>query len=452
VSSELELAERALGLGETGDGAQATVIHERSLLLRFARSRPTQATSVDDVTVEVTVVRDGHAASAATNRTDAEALRECARLAGRAAEAAARGSAPGSYPGPPDPTRMPHHDGYDPVTAALDPAQGGAALRTAFAAAARHHVEAAGTWSAGEVTTAIASSSGTRAQDAVTDAYFKVSGRAPSGRGGHAVAAAVGVGGLEPERIAERAAAKAAHPGEPVVLPTGEYPVVLEPAAVGELLAWLGPMAFSGLAYAEGRSALCGRLGARVAAAAVNLADSPRYRGTLPRAFDLEAVPKAPMPLIQDGVAQNVVHDTRSAVLAGARSTGHALAPGGAPAGPLPTNLVLAGGGAGDMAELCRGVERGVYVTRLWYTNPVRPKETLLTGVTRDGTFLIEDGEVTNPLHDMRFTDSVLGLLGRVQALTAAPVLTSEGQFYGRRFAHGVVCPGLRAASLRFTG
>jgi predicted Zn-dependent protease len=84
--------------------------------------------------------------------------------------------------------------------------------------------------------------------------------------------------------------------------------------------------------------------------------------------------------------------------------------------------------------------------------NAVRPKETLLTGVTRDGTFLIEDGKVSRPLVDMRFTDSALGLLERTQALSSTPVLTSEGEFYGRRFASGVVCPALRAASMRFTG
>ena len=91
-------------------------------------------------------------------------------------------------------------------------------------------------------------------------------------------------------------------------------------------------------------------------------------------------------------MAHRVVHDIRSAALAGAASTGHALAPGGDPYGPHPTNLVLGGGGAADEAELCAGVERGVYVTRLWYSNVVRPKETLVTAVTRDGTFLIEDG------------------------------------------------------------
>jgi predicted Zn-dependent protease len=112
---------------------------------------------------------------------------------------------------------------------------------------------------------------------------------------------------------------------------------------------------------------------------------------------------------------------------------------------------VLIGGGALDEDELCRPIERGIYVTRLWYTNPVRPKETLLTGVTRDGTFLIEDGKVTRPVEDMRMTDSVLGILDRCEELGSKPRLVSEGEFYGRRFATGVVCPPLRASAMRFT-
>ena len=161
---------------------------------------------------------------------------------------------------------------------------------------------------------------------------------------------------------------------------------------------------------------------------------------------------KEPLPLIQDGVAHRVVHDTRSAALAGAVSTGHALVPGGDQWGPAPTNLVLAGGGCANVEELCRPIERGVYVTRLWYTNAVRPKETLLTGVTRDGTFLIEDGQVTKPLEELRMTDTVLGILDRCEDLGRTPRLVSAGEFYGRRFASGVVCPPLRASAMRFTG
>jgi predicted Zn-dependent protease len=115
------------------------------------------------------------------------------------------------------------------------------------------------------------------------------------------------------------------------------------------------------------------------------------------------------------------------------------------------TNLVLIGGGAADEAELARPISRGVYVTRLWYTNPVREKETLLTGVTRDGTFLIEDGVVTRPIEDMRLTDSILGVLARCEDLGRATRLTTEGEFYGRRFATGVVAPPMRS-TMRFTG
>jgi predicted Zn-dependent protease len=227
---------------------------------------------------------------------------------------------------------------------------------------------------------------------------------------------------------------------------------VFAPQAVGWLVDLLADCAFNGLAHTERRGALDRRIGTRVAAPSINLADSPASPRTLPRSFDAEGIPKRPLPLIQDGVATGVVHDTRSASRAGAASTGHALAPGGDRSGPHPTNLVLAGGGAGDEDELCAGIERGVYVTRLWYANVVRPKETLITAVTRDGTFLIEDGRVTRPLRDLRLTDSVLGVLSRTKALTRDQKLTSDGEFYGRRFAYGVVCPALQADGVRFTG
>jgi PmbA protein len=148
------------------------------------------------------------------------------------------------------------------------------------------------------------------------------------------------------------------------------------------------------------------------------------------------------------------VHDTRSAALAGggAVSTGHAVAPGGSPHGPAPTNLVLGAGGAADVAELAAPVERGVYVTRLWYVNPVHEQQTLLTGMTRDGTFLIEDGRIARPLKDLRFTDSVLRILSATEALTSTRRLVSEGEFYGRRFSAGTVAPALRAQGFRVTG
>jgi predicted Zn-dependent protease len=390
--------------------------------------------------------------SATTNAADPDSLARCAREAEAAAEATARAGGEGDYPGFPAPRPVRACESYDPETARIDSAPGGSALSAAFEVAASHGVEAHGTWTVGAVETAVASSEGVAVAETVTDAFMKVVCIAPSGRSGYASAADKRVGALDPRELAETAASKAAAAGQPERLPPGEYPVVLDRSAVSELLSMLAWYTFNGLAYVEDRSAFSARLGAKVASPAINLSDSPRFANTLQRGFDAEGVPKRPLPLIQDGVAMGVVHDTRSAARAGAESTGHALAAGGSPFGPVPTNLVLVGGGASDVAELCRPIDRGVYVTRLWYVNAVRPKETLLTGVTRDGTFLVEDGEITRPVADMRFTDSALGVLERTQALTADSRLTSDGEFYGRRFASGVVCPALRAASMRFTG
>lgn len=461
---ELELAERTLGFCD-GD-CQVNVTRERSLASRFARSVPTQATAVDDTTVEVLCLVDGNVGTASTNRLDADALREVAARALRIAAAAAR-SGRGDHPGLPQPadplpedraapgdrSRAQADGGHDPATAELDPAGAGRALGSAFAAARRHASEAFGIWSAGEVTTAIVSSAGIRSAESVTDAHMKVICRDATGRSGYAATTSVASSLLDGAEIAERAARRLS-PDRPIELPPGEYEVVLDHEAVGTLLDFLGWLAFNGLAHAERRGALSDRLGQVVAAEAIDLSDAPGLRRGLPRTYDADGTRKAPLRLIEAGVARSVVHDTRSAALAGggARSTGHALAPGGDPDGPAPTNLLLAGGRADSLDELVSPVQRGVYVTRLWYVNPVDPRHALLTGVTRDGTFLIEDGQITRPLLDVRFTDSVLRILAETVELTRDQRLVTEADHYGRRFAHGVICPAVRATGFRVTG
>lgn len=454
--SLLELAHR--GLRHADGDAQVTVTRERSLLSRFARSMPTQATAVDDTSVHVLVIRDGHTGSAETNDLSDDGLREVALRATEATRAAMRaaGGGLGEHPGLPSPEeagRAQRHAGLDPATVELDPAQAGSALAEAFTTTDLEGLEAFGIWTAGHVETAIASNAGVRIRDAVTDAYMKVIARDAHGRSGWGAAASTAIGGIDPGAVARDAVARVATE-EPIALPPGEYPVVLEPDAVGALLDMLSGLAFDGLAHAEGRGALADRLGTRVAAPGVTLTDAPRHGRTLPRAFDADGVAKEPIALIQDGVARAVVHDRRTAALAGgdARSTGHALVPGGSPSGARPTNLVLLGGAAASGEELLAPIERGLYVTRLWYLNVVHERSALLTGTTRDGTFLIEDGQITRPVRDVRFTDSALGLLERTEALTSRTALVCEADFYGRRFAHGTVAPAVRAQGFRVTG
>jgi PmbA protein len=447
--SALEIAHSARSCLD-GDGL-ARVIRERSYMLRFAANRPTQATAVDDVTVELAVVRDGHVGRAATNQIDREGLTRCARQSTEAAELATT-AGPGGHPGLHIPGGESRVDGaFDLATSQLDPERGAAAMEAAWSVAAAAGLEAHGIWTEGAVEHAVADEHGSN-DERMTDAFFKVVCiDASRRRSGYAALAARAGDALDAPALSESAARKASASREVAELPSGQYPVVFEHGAVGLLMAMLGATAFNGLAHAERRGALVDRLGTQVAAAAVNLADSPHYHLTLPRSFDAEGTLKRPLALIQDGVGRAVVHDRRSAALAGGESTGHATEPGGHPDGPYPTNLVLDGGDAADVAELCAPIERGVYVTRLWYANVIRPKETLVTAVTRDGTFLIEDGAVTTPLRDLRLTDSLLGMLSRVQGLTSEQRLTSEGDFYGRRFASGVACPAARVESVRFT-
>ncbi|MTD43955.1 hypothetical protein GKE82_06470 [Conexibacter sp. W3-3-2] len=451
----LDLADRALAF--TDGDAQVTVTRERSLLSRFARSTPTQATAVDDTSVSVLVVRDGHVGTVETNDLSDDGLRAAAARARDAARAAADAAGGhGEHPGLPTVAQAgtpSAHAGFDAATADLDPAPGGAALAAAFAATAEHGLEAFGIWTTGRVETAIASSAGLRVADDVTDAYLKVIARDAHGRSGWGAAAGVAAGTLDADAVARQAVARVATT-DPVALAPGEYEVVLEPDAVGSLLDMLGGLAFDGLAHAEGRGALTDRLGTPVAATGVTLVDDPLAAGGLPRAFDADGVAKAPLTLLRDGVAQAVAHDRRSAARAGgdAASTGHALAPGGSPWGAAPTNLVLHGGTAPDVGALIAGVERGLYVTRLWYLNVVHERSTTLTGTTRDGTFLIEDGRLTKPVRDVRFTDAALGILERTSALTTATSLVCEADFYGRRAAHGCVVPALRASGFRVTG
>src|SRR3954470_4446914 len=216
----LELAERALGHAR-GD-AQATVSRERSLVSRFARSRPTRATRVEDTTVAVLRVVDGHTGSAETNDLSDSGLADVAARADAAARAAARAAAEaGEYPGLPEPGPARAHGGFDAATASLDARAAGDALRAAFAACAERGLEAFGIWTVGDVETAIASTAGTRARDQVSDAFMKVVARDARGRSGWASDAAVSTGAIDAAAVGARAAAKVT-PEDPVGLEPGE--------------------------------------------------------------------------------------------------------------------------------------------------------------------------------------------------------------------------------------
>ena len=223
----------------------------------------------------------------------------------------------------------------------------------------------------------------------------------------------------------------------------GHYTVILEPAAVAEMLTMLAVMGLGATAYQEGRSFMSGKMGEQLVGENITLLDDTYHPGMITLPFDYEGVPRRVVPFFERGVAKGVVYDSLTARKAGLQpSTGHAL-PAPNPYGPLPMHLVLAPGGHARK-RLLREVERGILVTRFHYVNVVHPKETIITGMTRDGTFLIEHGAITRPVKNLRFTQSILEALRRVSALENAQHLVNN---------EGIFClvPAMRIEDFAFT-
>jgi len=217
------------------------------------------------------------------------------------------------------------------------------------------------------------------------------------------------IAAMNPAATAEVACDKCiAGRGAAAVSP-GKYAVILEPAAVAELISTLGYLGLGALSLLEGRSFLCDRLGEKVVSERITIWDDATDSRGLAMPFDWEGQPRQKVMLIEKGIARGVVYDSRTANLTGRQTTGHAL-PAPNTAGPLPVHLFLAPGES-TLQEMIASTERGILVTRFHYVNVVHEKQTVITGMTRDGTFLVKDGTLDKPLSNLRFTQSILAAL-----------------------------------------
>jgi predicted Zn-dependent protease len=221
----------------------------------------------------------------------------------------------------------------------------------------------------------------------------------------------------------------------------GVYEVVLEEYAVAEMLEFMSFMGFSALAAQEERSFM--RLGEPITGQEVSIWDDGLDRTGLPASFDFEGVPKQRVDLITRGVASGLVYDMQSATRAGRKSTGHGL-PAPNTEGPFAVNLFMQPGTAAK-AELASGIKRGIWVTRFWYVRIVAPKASIITGMTREGTFLIENGRITRPVKDLRFTQSILEALQGTEAMSRSTKL-QIGEFIGASRV-----PAIRLKAFTFT-
>jgi predicted Zn-dependent protease len=434
------VADAALELSGV-DGVEVLFLHEWGGLTRFANSMMHQSTWREDTGLRVRVVTEHRVGVAATNEFSPQG----ARKAAEAAREMARVSAPDpDFPGLAPKADVPERpDAFDETTASTSPerrADGVAALVKEVGEGFR----AAGAFETIAMEIGVANTQGQFCWAPSTQASVSTVINGGDGGNGFAETFAVRIDDLDAGEIGRRAFAKAAASQRPHALEPGAYTVVLEPNAVSTVVGFLAWIGFGGRAIAEGRSCFTGKDGQRVAAPAVTIRDDALSPLTIGTPFDFEGVPRRPVDLIRDGVFLQGVYDLRTAKQVGTTSTGHGL-PAPNPEGPFPLNLFLEPGEA-SIDELIAGVDRGVLVTRFHYSNVVNPVESTITGMTRDGVFVIEGGEVAYPVKNMRFTQSILEALSNTTGIGRETELASEF------FLSSARVPALRIDDFHFTG
>lgn len=436
----LEIAEGALAVEGT-DEVEATVFAESGGLTRFADSAIHQHTERSDAQIRVRVVIDKRSASVSTNVLDPDAV----AAAGRRALEMARLSPPDDlFPGLPADfgaslvSAEAEASRFDAETAEATPAS--RADRVAELVAVAGERPAAGFFSTSANEIALANTSGVRRHAAFTVASFTCMLRSGDGSAHHESSArhasAIPVAEITEDLARWSDRARGAGDIEP-----GTYPVILMPQAVAELVQYLAYMGFGAKDVLTGESFLVDRAGKAVASPLVTIADDIAHPESMGTPFDLEGVWRERVAVIDAGVATGPVYDTRTAAEAGATTTGHAT--GSQAYGPFPANLVIHPG-AGSLDDLIGGIAHGLLVRRFWYVNVVNQRETVLTGMTRDGLFLVHDGALGGPVHNLRFTQDTLAALESCSAVGAALQAVSSGW-------DSIVVPALRLEGFTFT-
>ncbi len=422
------------------DGVEVLFVHEWGGLTRFANSEIHQSTFREDTGLRVRVASRGRTGVASSNDFSERGARAAAKSAKEMAEVAAPDPL---FPGLAPKADVPAVDRFFDGTAEATPASRAEAVSRLIDQCPDGFV-AAGAFETAAAELGIANTEGQFCWSPGTQASVTAVMTGGEQGSGFAETFSGSDDAIDTESIGRRAADKALRSQRPVPLDPGTYPVVLEPAAVATLAGFLAYVGFGGRQYVEDRSCFSGKTGQSVAAPSISIWDDGADPRTLGASFDFEGVPRQRVDLIRDGVFLDAVYDRRTAKQADRASTGHGL-PSPNTEGPFPLNLFMAEGDA-TLEDMIRSTQRGVLVTRFHYSNVVNPMESSITGMTRDGTFLIEQGEIVGPVMNFRFTQSIIDALLNVSLVGRQAELASEFFFSASRV------PALKIEAFHFSG
>ncbi len=434
------LADRAVHI-TPADAAEAVVTSGDSALTRFAGNRIHQNVAESDTQLTIRAVLGKRTGVAATNVLDDDSLARCAAAA---VEAARHAPEDPDFPGLPggEAGTLPGRDSTG--VRAFDAGRRAEAAAAIIAPSAAAGLVAAGTVARNLYTLAVANTLGVSRATEAGDVRATVLPMGESGGNGWASWLGADTAGFDAAALGERAAGIAARAASPGTLDPGTYTVVLAPEAVSDILDFMGYLGFGAKSFAEQGSFLAGHLGDQLVDPRISITDDALGADTIGLGIDFEGQLRQPVPLIERGVARGYVTDSYFAAKLGVPNTGHAL-PSPNPYGPLPLNLVMDAGDTTE-AEMIASVERGVYVTRFHYVNVEDPMKLVLTGMTRDGTFMIENGRLTRPLKNLRFTQGALDALSHVGAIGSERVLIGPGE------GGATLVPALLLEKWAFTG
>jgi len=391
-------------------------------LTRFANNTIHQNVAEQVLMVSVRTVLDGRTARATTNKTDDESLRRV--VAASKALARSQPRIPGLLPMP-GPQKYGKVARYFENTAYATPADRARAVARVTELAEKNKQTAAGIFTTGVTQSAIVNTKGLFASHRQTRAEFSIT-ILESDSSGWAKANAPDLGGIDPDALAHSASEKSAASRNPSEEAPGRWTVILEPAAVLDLVGFLF-YDFAGTAVKDQRSCFNKRMGKRIMGENITLHDDVFHPLQSGAPFDGEGMPRQQVLLVDKGVPSNMVYSRATAKKMKAKPTGHGM-PLPNEYGEAPMNLVF-GGGSSSVDEMVRSTERGVLVTRLWYIREVDPYEKVLTGMTRDGTFLVQDGRVTGGIRNFRFNQGILEMLSNVELLGPAVRAAGEESF-----------------------
>ena len=433
-----EIAKRVLSLS-AADQTEVIIMSEDSGLTRFASSYIHQNVAERNVGIRVRTVVGRKIGVASINDLSQEALE---RVVERAVAIAKFQPDNPDFISLPGPAPIAEVEAFDEATAAFDPEARARAVGVICQQAVDNGLIASGAFTTGAGELAVANSLGVFAYHAATSADINTVVMSDDSSG-YAEVTAWKVGDINTEAIGREAVEKALLSRHPRDLPPGRYPVVLEEYAVADFMSMFSYLGFGALSVQEGRSFMIDNFGKRIMSDAISIWDDGLDPTGLPMPFDFEGVPRQRVDLIKEGVAEAVVYDSYTAGKEGKASTGHGL-PAPNTFGPIPGHTFMAPGEA-TKEEMLASMERGLWVTRFHYTRPVHPKLVIITGMTRDGTFLVEKGEIAYPIKNLRFTQSYLEALANVEAVSRETRL-QQNWFGGAR------TPALKLAEFEFTG